>query len=106
MLQERPDGDAGGGHLRGEQEHRQPLLQPAAQGDPQREHPRGGARGRRVRAGRVVLRREARAGKARPRGGGQDARVRASQARGQGVRDGRARLLEGVADAGHKGANP
>ena len=28
------------------------------------------------------------------------------QARGQGVRDGRPRLLEGVADAGHKGANP
>ena len=55
MLQERPDGDAGGGNLRREQEHDQPLLQPAAQGDPQREHPRG----RRVRAGRVVLRREA-----------------------------------------------
>ena len=57
MLQERPDGDVGGGNLRREQEHRQPLLQPAAQGDPQRGHPRGEARGRRVRAGRVVLRR-------------------------------------------------
>ena len=106
MLQERPDCDAGGGDLRREQEHRQPLLQPAAQGDPQREHPRGGARGRRVRAGRVVLRSEARAGEARARGCRQDARVRASQARGQGVRDGRARLLEGVAYAGHQGSNP
>lgn len=28
MLQERPDGDAGGGNLRGEQEHREPVLQP------------------------------------------------------------------------------
>ena len=82
MLQERPDGDAGGGNLRREQEHRQPLLQPAAQGDPQREHPRGGARGRRVRAGRVVLRSEAHAGEARARGCRQDARVRAAQARG------------------------
>lgn len=40
MLQERPYGDAGGGHLRREQELRQPLLQPASQGNPQREHPR------------------------------------------------------------------
>ena len=102
MLQERPDGDAGGGNLRREQEHRQPLLQPSAQGDPQREHPRG----RRVRAGRVVLRSEARAGEARARGCRQDSGVRAAQARGQGVRDSRPRLLEGVADAGHKGANP
>ena len=57
-------------------------------------------------AGRVVLRREARAGEARARGCGKDAGVRAAQARGQGVRDGRARLLEGVAHAGHQGSNP
>ena len=50
--------------------------------------------------------REARAGEARARGCRQDARVRAAQARGQGVRDSRARLLERVADAGHKGSNP
>ena len=106
MLQERPDGDAGGGDLRGEQEHGQPLLQPSAQGDPQREHPRGEEGGRRVRAGRVVLRSETRAGEARARGRRQDSGVRAAQARGQGVRHGRARLLEGVAHAGHKRANP
>ena len=32
--------------------------------------------------------------------------ARAGEARGQGVRDGRARLFEGVAYAGHKGSNP
>ena len=43
MLQERLNGDAGGGHLRGEPQYRQPLLRPPAQGNPQREHPRGAA---------------------------------------------------------------
>ena len=105
VLQERPDGDAGGGDLRREQEHRQPLLQPSAQGDPQRERPRGEEGGRRVRAGRVVLRREEGARKARPRGRRQDAGVRAAQARGQGVRDNRTRLLAGVPDANHPRAN-
>ena len=45
-------------------------------------------------------------GEARARGCRQDARVRAAQARREGVRDSRARLLEGVAYAGHKGSNP
>ena len=42
MFQERPDGDAGGGYLRREPHHRQPLLRPFAQGNLEREHPRGG----------------------------------------------------------------
>ena len=41
MLQERPDGDAGGGHLRREPQHRQPLLRSFARGNLEREHPRG-----------------------------------------------------------------
>ena len=43
MPQERPDGAAGGGHLRSEPQHRQPLLRPFAQGNLEREHPRGAA---------------------------------------------------------------
>ena len=70
MLQERPDGDAGGGHLRREPQHCQPLLRPPAQGNLEREHPRGAAGNQRVRARRVVLRGETRARQARARGGG------------------------------------
>ena len=43
MLQERLNGDAGGGHLRREPQHHQPLLRPPAQGNLEREHPRGAA---------------------------------------------------------------
>ena len=70
MLQERPNGDAGGGHLRGEPQYRQPLLRPLAQGNPQREHPRNAAGNRRVRARRVLLRGTARAWQARSRAAG------------------------------------
>ena len=44
-------------------------------------------------------------GEARARGCRQDAGVRAAQARGQGVRHGRPRLLAGVPDANHPRAN-
>ena len=41
VLQERPDGAAGSGHLRRELKHGQPLLRSLEQGDFEREHPRG-----------------------------------------------------------------
>ena len=41
VLQERPDGTAGGGHLRREPKYGQPLLRSLGQGDFEREHPRG-----------------------------------------------------------------
>ena len=75
------------------------------QGNLEREHPRGAAGNRRVRARRVLLRGEARAWQARSRGGGKDASVRASKARREGLRGGGAGLLAEVADANHQGVN-
>ena len=56
MLQERPNGNVGGGHLWSEPQNRQPMLRPAAaQGNSRQEYPLGAAGNRQVRIRQVLL---------------------------------------------------